>query len=87
MLRSYPSLRVAYIDEVEETTKDRSNENDSNGGDGSNEINSSSERRSKKNSKVYYSTLVKAVPKSTDSSEPVPNLDQVKLISVFASTV
>jgi callose synthase len=30
--------------------------------------------------KVYYSSLVKAaLPKSIDSSEPVQNLDQVKL--------
>jgi callose synthase len=54
----YPSLRVAYIDEVEETNPDRS----------------------KVIQKVYYSSLVKAaLPKSIDSSEPVQNLDQVKL--------
>ena len=55
----YPSLRVAYIDEVEETNPDKSK---------------------KVIQKVYYSSLVKAaLPKSIDSSEPVQNLDQVKL--------
>lgn len=57
MASRYPSVRVAYIDEVEET-----------GGD----------RHGKKVEKVYYSTLVKAVPKSVDSSEPDQKLDQVK---------
>lgn len=52
----YPSLRVAYIDEVEETNKGQSK---------------------KMVDKVYYSALVKAVPKSVDSNEPVENLDQV----------
>ncbi|PWA67698.1 glycosyl transferase, family 48 [Artemisia annua] len=52
----YPSLRVAYIDEVEEI-------------------------RDVKKKKVvdrvsYYSVLVKAVPKSGDSSDPVRNQDQ-----------
>ncbi|KAK4773562.1 hypothetical protein SAY87_028581 [Trapa incisa] len=56
LMTTYPSLRVAYIDEVEEPSKDRSK---------------------KINAKVYYSTLVKGVPKSIDSSEPVQNLDQV----------
>ena len=52
----YPSLRVAYIDEVEEPSKDRS----------------------KKINKVYYSALVKAgLQKSSNSSEPVQNLDEV----------
>ncbi|KAL5832191.1 hypothetical protein ACOSQ4_017545 [Xanthoceras sorbifolium] len=55
LMTTYPSLRVAYIDEVEEPSKDRK----------------------KINQKVYYSALVKAVPKSIDSSEPVQNLDQV----------
>lgn len=53
----YPSVRVAYIDEVEETRGDR---------------------HGRKVEKVYYSTLVKAVPKSVDSSEPDQKLDQVK---------
>ncbi|GAV73698.1 LOW QUALITY PROTEIN: Glucan_synthase domain-containing protein/DUF605 domain-containing protein/FKS1_dom1 domain-containing protein, partial [Cephalotus follicularis] len=56
LMTSYPSLRVAYIDEVEEPNKDRTK---------------------KINQKVYYSALVKAVPRSSDSSEPVQNLDQV----------
>ncbi|ESR59155.1 callose synthase 3 [Citrus sinensis] len=56
LMTKYPSLRVAYIDEVEEPSKDRSK---------------------KINQKVYYSALVKAVPKSKDSSIPVQNLDQV----------
>ncbi|KAK4780638.1 hypothetical protein SAY87_016744 [Trapa incisa] len=56
LMTTYPSLRVAYIDEVEEPSKDRSKNI---------------------NTKVYYSTLVKAMPKSIDSSEPAQNLDQV----------
>lgn len=53
----YPSLRVAYIDEVEET---------------------SDEKMKKVVDRVsYYSVLVKAVPKSGDSSDPVQNQDQV----------
>ncbi|KAK3036584.1 hypothetical protein RJ639_031201, partial [Escallonia herrerae] len=56
LMTKYPSLRVAYVDEVEETSKDKSK---------------------KMVEKVYYSALVKAVPKSVDSSEPVQNLDQV----------
>ncbi|XP_059651785.1 callose synthase 2-like [Cornus florida] len=56
LMTTYPSLRVAYIDEIEETSKDRSR---------------------KTVEKVYYSALVKAVPKSADSSDPVQNLDQV----------
>jgi len=53
----YPSLRVAYIDEVEEPSKERP----------------------KKINKVYYSCLVKAMPKSSSPSEtePVQYLDQV----------
>lgn len=56
LMTTYPSLRVAYIDEVEKTSSDKSKKMDE---------------------KVYYSALVKAVPKSVDSSEPVQNLDQV----------
>ncbi|PKI61075.1 hypothetical protein CRG98_018520, partial [Punica granatum] len=55
LMTTYPSLRVAYIDEVEEPTMDGSK---------------------KVNPKGYYSTLVKAVPKSKDSSEPAQSLDQ-----------
>ncbi|KAK4758148.1 hypothetical protein SAY87_019449 [Trapa incisa] len=82
LMTSYPSLRVAYIDEVEETTE----ESDLNDNDISDQIDLADEERSKKinpgkgsRSKkiVYYSTLVKAVPKSIDSSEPVQNLDQI----------
>ncbi|KAJ4724123.1 Callose synthase [Melia azedarach] len=58
LMTKYPSLRVAYIDEVEQTNKDNRSKN----------IN---------NPKLYYSALVKAVPKSMDSQEPVQNLDQV----------
>lgn len=60
-MNRYPSVRVAYVDEVEET-----------GGD----------KPGKKNEKVYYSALVKAVPKSVDSSEPDQKLDQVKVLSM-----
>nr|XP_043609266.1 callose synthase 2-like [Erigeron canadensis] len=57
LMTTYPSLRVAYIDEVEET---------------------SDEKLRKVVDKVsYYSVLVKAVPKSGDSSDPVQNQDQV----------
>lgn len=49
---------MAYIDEVEEPSKDRP----------------------KKISKVYYSCLVKAMPKSSSPSEPVQYLDQVILL-------
>ncbi|KAJ1383229.1 Glycosyl transferase, family 48 [Sesbania bispinosa] len=55
LMTRYPSLRVAYIDEVEEPVKDSK----------------------KKINKVYYSCLVKAMPKSSSSSEPEQNLDQV----------
>ncbi|KAJ8573525.1 hypothetical protein K7X08_010036 [Anisodus acutangulus] len=56
LMTKYPSLRVAYIDEIEETCKDKSKRT----GD-----------------KVYYSALVKAVPRSVDSAEPDQKLDQV----------
>ncbi|GLU19453.1 hypothetical protein SLE2022_357040 [Rubroshorea leprosula] len=56
LMTKYPSLRVAYIDEVEEPNKDKSK---------------------KINDKVYYSALVKAVPKSSDASDSTQNLDQV----------
>lgn len=58
LMSTYPSLRVAYIDEVEETSKDKPK---------------------KGNQKVYYSALVKAAPKSINSSEDpqVQSLDQV----------
>ncbi|XP_051148401.1 callose synthase 1-like [Andrographis paniculata] len=55
LMTKYPSIRVAYVDEVEET-----------GGD----------KLGKMVEKVYYSALVKAAPKSVDSSEP-DQLDQV----------
>ncbi|XP_022896502.1 callose synthase 1-like [Olea europaea var. sylvestris] len=56
LMTKYPSVRVAYIDELEETSKDGID---------------------KKVEKVYYSALVKAVPKSVDSSDPDQKLDQV----------
>ncbi|XP_052193057.1 callose synthase 2-like [Diospyros lotus] len=56
LMTTYPSLRVAYVDEVEETSKDKSK---------------------KSVEKVYYSALVKALPKSVDSSESGQSLDQV----------
>ncbi|GFZ00643.1 glucan synthase-like 12 [Actinidia rufa] len=56
LMTTYPSLRVAYVDEVEETSKDKSK---------------------KMVEKVYYSALVKASPKSVDSSDPGQSLDQV----------
>ncbi|GKV12593.1 hypothetical protein SLEP1_g23715 [Rubroshorea leprosula] len=56
LMTKYPSLRVAYIDEVEEPSQDKTK---------------------KMNDKVYYSALVKAVPKSSEVSEPTQNLDQV----------
>lgn len=56
LMTTYPSLRVAYVDEVEETSKDKSK---------------------KTVEKVYYSALVKASPKSVDSSEEGQSLDQV----------
>ncbi|KAK9078560.1 hypothetical protein SSX86_002617 [Deinandra increscens subsp. villosa] len=55
LLTKYPSLRVAYIDEVEESSRDVNN-------------------RIKMN-KVYYSTLVKAVPSSYSGTGQI--LDQV----------
>lgn len=54
LMTKYPSVRVAYVDEVEERGKS-----------------------GKVIEKVYYSALVKAVPKSVDSSEPDQKLDQV----------
>ncbi|KAI7979451.1 Callose synthase 3 [Camellia lanceoleosa] len=63
LMTTYSSLCVAYIDEVEEPSKDASK---------------------KINHKVYYSELVKvALPKSTNSSEAVQNLDQVKTKALF----
>ncbi|KAJ9558726.1 hypothetical protein OSB04_013340 [Centaurea solstitialis] len=57
LMTTYPSLRVAYIDEVEET---------------------SDEKTKKVVDQVsYYSVLVKAVPKSSDSTDLVQNQDQV----------
>ncbi|KZV22357.1 callose synthase 2-like [Dorcoceras hygrometricum] len=56
LMIKYPSVRVAYIDEVEETGRIKS---------------------SKMDDKIYYSTLVKAMPKSVDSSDPDQKLDQV----------
>nr|QKN22528.1 callose synthase 1 [Urtica dioica subsp. dioica] len=75
LMRTYPSLRVAYIDEVEEPISE----------DGSAEAaNESSAGKSSKFKpkvqKVYYSKLVKVPPKrsdSTDSAEAVENLDQL----------
>lgn len=59
----YPSLRVAYIDEVEENVKDKS------------------DKSRNKVEKVYYSALVKAVPKSVDdTSETDQKLDQVIIL-------
>ncbi|XP_054822446.1 callose synthase 3 isoform X2 [Prosopis cineraria] len=55
LMTTYPSLRVAYIDEVEEPSKERP----------------------KRINKVYYSCLVKAMPKSSSPSEPAQYLDQV----------
>ncbi|KAL1823849.1 hypothetical protein ACET3Z_010627 [Daucus carota] len=54
----HSSLCVAYIDEVEETSKDKSK---------------------KMVVKFYYSALVKAVPKSVDTSGPSQNLDQMTI--------
>ncbi|KAI5647696.1 hypothetical protein M9H77_33701 [Catharanthus roseus] len=60
LMTKYPSLRVAYIDEVEETIKDKS------------------DKSRKMVEKVYYSALVKAMPKSVDdTSETDQKLDQV----------
>lgn len=61
----YPSLRIAYIDEVEETNKDQSK---------------------RMVQKVYYSVLVKvaAQTKSSESSEPVQSLDQVKVLNILS---
>ncbi|XP_073029043.1 callose synthase 1-like [Primulina eburnea] len=56
LMIKYPTVRVAYIDEVEDTGRIKS---------------------SKMDEKIYYSTLVKAVPKSVDSSDPDQKLDQV----------
>ena len=50
LFASYPSLRVAYIDEVEETSKEGE----------------ASKDRSKKIEKVYYSALVKAAVTKPD---------------------
>lgn len=57
LMTKYPSLRVAYIDEIDETGKDKSKRTGDN--------------------KIYYSALVKAVPRSVDSAEPDQKLDQV----------
>ncbi|KAI3697348.1 hypothetical protein L6452_30307 [Arctium lappa] len=57
LMTTYPSLRVAYIDEVEETSNEKS--------------------KKVVDHVSYYSVLVKAVPKSSDSSDLVQNQDQV----------
>ncbi|KAF7152125.1 hypothetical protein RHSIM_Rhsim01G0033900 [Rhododendron simsii] len=54
----YPSLRVAYVDEIEVTSEDKSK---------------------RTLDKVYYSTLVKALPKSVDSSEVDQVIYRIKL--------
>ena len=67
LMGRYPSLRVAYIDKVEET---------------------SDEKTKKVVDRVsYYSVLVKAVPKSGDSSDPVQNQDQVQVLILFRGTM
>lgn len=72
LMRTYPSLRVAYIDEVEEpiseeVSKDRSAEKSV----------GKSTKFKPKVQKVYYSKLVKVPAKRSDSSEPGQNLDQL----------
>ncbi|KAL5549544.1 hypothetical protein UlMin_004775 [Ulmus minor] len=66
LMRTYPSLRIAYIDEVEEAVKDKY-------------AGSSKDKSKKMVEKVYYSALVKVASpaKRSDSSEPVQNLDQI----------
>ncbi|XP_057515200.1 callose synthase 3-like [Amaranthus tricolor] len=62
LMTAYPSLRVAYVDELEERDASTNNNNSK-----KNQIN-----------KIYYSVLVKAaLPTSTKSNEPGQNLDQV----------
>lgn len=69
---SYPSLRVAYIDEVEEPISEE------NSVEASKEKSIGKSKEFKPNvQKVYYSKLVKVPAKRSDSSEPVQNLDQV----------
>ncbi|KAL7120710.1 hypothetical protein ACP275_02G139200 [Erythranthe tilingii] len=63
LMTKYPSVRVAYVDEVEEVEERGRDKN--------------RDTAVKKVEKVYYSALVKAVPKSVDSSEPDQKLDQV----------
>lgn len=72
---SYPSLRVAYIDEVEEpikedkyieASKDKS-------------VDKGNDKFKPKVQKVYYSKLVKVPAKRGDANEPDQNLDQVNL--------
>ncbi|GFQ00467.1 callose synthase 1 [Phtheirospermum japonicum] len=55
LMTKYPSLRVAYVDELEETGV----------------------KSGKMVEKVYYSALVKAMPKSVDTSGSDQKLDQV----------
>ncbi|KAL7158229.1 hypothetical protein ABFS83_02G128600 [Erythranthe nasuta] len=63
LMTKYPSVRVAYVDEVEEVEERGRDKN--------------RDTAVKKVEKVYYSALVKAAPKSVDSSEPDQKLDQV----------
>ena len=75
---SYPSLRVAYIDEVEEPiSEERSNEASK-----ENSVGKSKDKFKPKVQKVYYSKLVKVPAKRSDSTEPVQNLDQVSSIAL-----
>ncbi|PON81166.1 Glycosyl transferase [Trema orientale] len=73
LMRTYPSLRVAYIDEVEEPiTEDKSIEASK-----EKSIGTSKSKFKPKVQKVYYSKLVKVPAKRSDSSEPVQSLDQL----------
>ncbi|KAM6553831.1 hypothetical protein CsatB_014593 [Cannabis sativa] len=73
LMRTYPSLRVAYIDEVEEpVSEDKSVEASK-----EKSIGASKNKFKPEVQKVYYSKLVKVPAKRSDSSELVQNLDQL----------
>lgn len=69
----YPSLRVAYIDEVEEPIMEEKSIEASK----EKSIDKSKDKFKPKVQKVYYSKLVRVPAKRRDSTEPDQSLDQV----------
>lgn len=73
LMRTYPSLRIAYIDEVEEPIKEDKYIEASK----EKSIDKSNDKFKPKVQKVYYSKLVKVPAKRGDANELDQNLDQL----------